>query len=325
MARAKGWDDASGHLWSGAVGCVIGVRLFEQGHDVTLIARGENYRALKLNGARLESPSGTVTQEIPVVDDLSLIDFAPSDVVVLSVKSQDTNDVLRDLSARCHPSTAIVCAQNGIENERRALRHFANVYGMYVMCQAIHLSPGIVRIPTSPVSAILDVGRWPVEVDQLSTDLAKSLRDAAFDSVAREDIGRWKWGKLIRNLGNAVEAICGSETRGGELIERAMQEGEDVLTAAGIEFVSASENLARRQGILEIVGYEFGGGSSWQSLVRQTGSVESDYLSGEIVLQGRLCSVPTPVNEVLQRLANQMARERAAPGRWSELEILEHL
>jgi 2-dehydropantoate 2-reductase len=307
---------------AGAVGSLIGVRLFEQGHDVTLIARGANYRALNSDGVRLETPGGTATVKIPVVEDPSALEFQPSDVVILSMKSQDTTEALRRLAFQCHPSTSIVCAQNGVENERVALRLFENVYGMYVMCQAIQVTPGIVKIPTTPISAILDLGRWPVGTDKLTSDLVGALNGATFDSIARDDIARWKWGKLLRNLGNVVEAICGFETRGGELSRRATQEGIDVLHAAGIEFVSGSENVARREGILEIAGPEFGGGSSWQSLVRRTGSVETDYLTGEIVLQGRLFGVPTPVSELLQRLANEMARERLAPGRWGESEIL---
>jgi 2-dehydropantoate 2-reductase len=307
---------------AGAVGCVIGVRLHEQGHDVTLIARGENYRALKFRGASLETPSDTVRANVQVVDDPSLIDYQLSDIVILSMKSQDTSGALVQLASLCDQRTAIVCAQNGVENERLALRHFQNVYGMYVMCQAFHLIPGVVSIPSEPISAILDVGRWPAGNDRVSIDLASALNDATFDSVARDDIGRWKWGKLIRNLGNAVEAICGSETRGGELVGRVVQEGVDVLNAASINFVSAEENLARREGVLSIVGHEFGGGSSWQSLARRTGSVETDFLTGEIVLQGRLHGFPTPVNELLQRLADEMARVRLVPGHWSESEIL---
>jgi 2-dehydropantoate 2-reductase len=57
-----------------------------------------------------------------------------------------------------------------------------------------------------------------------------------------------------------------------------------------------------------------GGGSTWQSLTRSLGSVETDYLTGEIVLQGRLASVPTPVNALLQELANDKARRREPPG-----------
>ena len=42
--------------------------------------------------------------------------------------------------------------------------------------------------------------------------------------------------------------------------------------------------------------------------------MEADHLNGEVVLLGRLHGVPTPVNELLQRTANRMARNREAPG-----------
>jgi len=65
-----------------------------------------------------------------------------------------------------------------------------------------------------------------------------------------------------------------------------------------------------------------GGGSSWQSLTRAAGSIEADYLNGEIVLLGRLHGVATPANAVVQRIANRMARERVAPGAMAEAEVL---
>lgn len=57
-----------------------------------------------------------------------------------------------------------------------------------------------------------------------------------------------------------------------------------------------------------------GGGSSWQSLQRATGKIESDYLNGEVVLLGREHGIPTPVNELLQSLAHEAARTRVPPG-----------
>ncbi len=46
----------------------------------------------------------------------------------------------------------------------------------------------------------------------------------------------------------------------------------------------------------EIAGVPRPGGSSWQSLAKGSGTIEADYLNGEIVLLGRLHGVPTPVN-----------------------------
>jgi 2-dehydropantoate 2-reductase len=64
----------------------------------------------------------------------------------------------------------------------------------------------------------------------------------------------------------------------------------------------------------QIPGAPRGGGSSWQSLARGTGSIETDYLSGEISLLGRTHGVRTPVNALMQRLSAQFAAEKLAPG-----------
>ena len=67
------------------------------------------------------------------------------------------------------------------------------------------------------------------------------------------------------------------------------------------------------------------GGSSWQSLARGTGRIETDYLAGEIVRLGRLHGVATPVNELLQVLARGAAVSGAAPGAVSETAVLDAL
>lgn len=127
----------------------------------------------------------------------------------------------------------------------------------------------------------------------------------------------WKYAKLLQNLGNAVEVVCGSEVRAPELVEALRVEGAAVLDAAGIAYVSSTD-LAARASTLNDGDTDAwagrAGGSSWQSVVRRTGSIETDYLNGEIVLLGRLYGVPTPVNRVIQRLAVRAARDGLQPG-----------
>ena len=73
----------------------------------------------------------------------------------------------------------------------------------------------------------------------------------------------------------------------------------------------------------------FAGGGRRQPLQelvhRGTGSIEADYLNGEIVLLGRLHDVPTPVNQVLQRLATSAAREGRRPGTLPLAELIQML
>jgi 2-dehydropantoate 2-reductase len=255
------------------------------------------------------------------VRDASALDLAPEDTVFLTIKSNDTRDVIDDLERVAPPQIAVVCAQNGVENERLALRKFPHVYGLCVMCPATHLEPGVVRAGSSPVTGLMDLGRWPQGIDERAEGLASILRASTYESVAREDIARWKWGKLLMNLGNAVQAVCGTDRPAKELTRRVREEGIAVLRAAQIDYVDREEDEARRGNLLT-VDRSRGGGSSWQSLERATGSIETDYLTGEVVLRGRLHGVATPTNALLQRLANQLARERRPPGAWSEAEVL---
>ncbi len=302
---------------AGAIGGAIGGRLAEHGHDVVLVARGAHREALAGRGLELRSPDGTVTLAIPTVESPERLDLDDDDVVVLAVKSQDTAAALDALTAAASPAVAIVCAQNGVANERAALRRFANTYAMCVMLPAVHLEPGVVVAHGAPLTGILDLGRYPSGADAVAERVADDLSGSGFSSRAEPAVMRFKYQKLLMNLANAFQAACGDDPDWGDLYARARAEAIACYEAAGIDYASDEEDRERRGELMRLQpvdGQRHRGGSSWQSLARGSGSVEADYLNGEIVLLGRLHDVPTPVNALAQRIANRMARERAAPG-----------
>jgi 2-dehydropantoate 2-reductase len=89
------------------------------------------------------------------------------------------------------------------------------------------------------------------------------------------------------------------------------------FAAAGIDVAGWDEVKSRRANGLRYVAIEGNprhGGSSWQSVVRGAGDIETDYLNGEIVLLGRLHGVPTPAHGVMQWLGNELARRKLPPG-----------
>jgi len=311
---------------AGAIGGSVGARLFQSGFDVTLVARGDHGRALR-SGLVLEAPDETVTLRIPVVEDPAQVSWEGEadgePVVLLAVKGQSTDGALEQLVA-APPNVPVVCLQNGVENERRVLRHFPNTYGVCVMCPASQLQPGVVQLHSAPVSGLLDLGRFPSGVDSAGQAIADAIDVTAFQSVARPDIMRWKYRKLLMNLANAVEALAGPEGRFSALAREAQREGKAALAAAGIDVASAEEDRERRGDSLQMAATSSGewrGGSSWQSLARGAGSIEVDFLNGEIVQLRALHAVPTPVNALLQRLASRAAVEGAAPGSWSIEEL----
>jgi 2-dehydropantoate 2-reductase len=310
---------------AGGIGGVIGGRLAEHGYGVVLIGRGAQYAAIRETGLRVEAADHTVTLRIPIVKHPNEIQWTAEDVVLLAMKTQDTVPALADLAAVAPPDIPVVSAQNGVENERSALRLFANVYGICVMCPTNYVTPGVVQAWSSPISGMLDIGRYPAGSDSTTEAVAAAFRASTFASEPRPDIMRWKYGKLLMNLGNAAGAICGSEESSREITRLARREGVACLDAAGIAYVGREEEAARRGDLLQIgpvAGHTRQGGSSWQSLQRRTRSIEVDYLNGEIVLLGRLHGVATPVNALLQDLANRHAREGKPPGTMSPEEVM---
>jgi 2-dehydropantoate 2-reductase len=305
---------------AGAIGGVIGGRLAEHGHEVVLIARGAHGRALREQGLRLESPEGTVTLAIPCVEHPGELEVGADDLVLLAMKTQDTDAALDELAGAVRGAPpAIACAQNGVENERLALRRFPEVYAVCVMCPATHLEPGVVQASSSPVTGILDVGRVPFGGDgseERAAAIAEAFESATFVSVARDDIMRWKYSKLLMNLGNVVQAAFAPSEAANELSRRARHEGRACLEAAGIDVASAAEDRERRGDLLQlrpVAGSERSGGSTWQSLARGAPRLETDYLNGEIVLLGRRRGLDTPINEALQQLGRRLVAEGVGP------------
>jgi 2-dehydropantoate 2-reductase len=308
---------------AGAVGGVVGGRLAQHGHDVVLVARGAHGAAIAADGLLLRSPDDEVRLPVPVVEHASELELTDDDVVLLAVKGQDTRAALAAL-ADGPPDLAIACLQNGVENERLVLRRTPRTYGIPVMLPATHLDPGVVDASSAPVTGILDVGRYPHGVDDTAVALSAALAASTFSSEPTPSVMRFKWSKLLMNLGNAIEAACGPIGRQSALYAAARAEGDAVIAAAGIDAASAEEDAARRGDLLQmrrIAGERRGGGSSWQSLARGTGTIEADLLNGEVVLQGRLHGVPTPVNALLQRVANQLAAAGAPPGSMTTEEL----
>ncbi len=310
---------------AGAIGGTIGARLAMQGEDVLLIARGNHLAAIRENGLRYRAPDTDETLKLPAAGHPAEIDFGPDDVVVLTMKSQHTDGALSDLAAAAPADIPVVCCQNGVANEFLAARRFRNVYAQVVWLPATHLEPGEVLHHATGIGGFLDAGRFPTGIDTTIQTYCNALTAAGFSANADPEPLRWKYAKLLQNLGNSLQAVCDAGRDAADLMRLLRNEALACYAAAGIDAANRDETKSRfgegmKQG--EIEGASRGGGSSWQSLQRGTGDIEADYLNGEICLLGKLHGVPTPANEVLRTLANRVAREKLPPGQFSLAEVM---
>ncbi|TIU70552.1 MAG: ketopantoate reductase family protein, partial [Mesorhizobium sp.] len=286
----------------GAIGGAIAAQLSFFGHTVLGIARGRQLDAIRASGLSLSTPQGTRTARFPVYADPAEISFEPDDVVLLTMKTPDTLGALQRLNAAGLATQPVFCFQNGVANEALALRFFANVYGATVMLPADYDTPGEVGTYFAPKIGAFDIGRYPSGTDDAVEKLCGVLSTSGFIVEARDNVMDSKYRKLLANLRNIIDAALGDTELQRKWYARALAEAEAVLTAAGIAWDKTDAMDRQELTITAIPGRTRVGSSTLQSIVRGTGSLETDFLNGEIVLLGRLHGMATPVNAALCRL-----------------------
>jgi 2-dehydropantoate 2-reductase len=191
-----------------------------------------------------------------------------------------------------------------------------------VWMPATRLEPGEVIVRATPVAGVLHLGRVPASTtardSQLLQRVAADWTAAGFDIRLPADVMPWKYRKLISNLGNVFEALTASTREVGDLVEAAEAEARAIFDAAGIRYTDDAEEAATRATgftVQPVPGVDgMLGGSTWQSLTRGTGDIETDYLNGEIVLLAHRIGTTAPINSRLARLGRRAAVTGARPG-----------
>ncbi len=301
----------------GAVGGTVAAALALAGQEVVGIARGRQLAAVRAGGLKLRTPEGDRVAHFACAGAPAEVEFRADDLIVLAMKTQDTAQALADLRAAGVSEQAIFCAQNGVENERLAARLFPNVHAICVMLPAEFLTPGEVAAFGVPKHGIFDIGRYPGGIDAADEILAEALEEAGIAAFTLPDAIQSKYGKLLMNLGNIVDAAFGRGAEAAPIRARLRAEGEAVLAAAGIAWRDVGQADPRREALMrtgEVPGAARVGSSTAQSLARGTGSVETDFLNGEIALLARLHGAEAPANAWMTGLAARLAREGLAPG-----------
>ncbi len=294
---------------AGAIGGVVGAELHRIGEDVALVARGEHGAAIRRDGLTFVDPAGRRALPIPAVGSVAELELHDGDVVVLAVKAQHTAGLLEQLAVVAPPGVRIVCAQNGVDNERQAARFFGEVIGASVTLLATHLEPGVVMAHSDPVLGTLQLGRYPAGTDGVA-EVADVLGRTRIRVDVLPDVMAFKNAKLRVNLANALEVICTEAGDRAPLVERLLAEASAAFEAAGMPVPGPGVATPVPEPVDAATPRT--GGSTRQSVQRAAGSVETDYLNGEIVLLGRLHGIPTPANELLQQLARQVIAGRLA-------------
>ncbi|MFI5954282.1 ketopantoate reductase family protein [Cryptosporangium sp. NPDC051539] len=308
-------------IGAGAIGAPIAAQLRTAGIGVVLVARGAHRTAISTDGLRYVRPDGEHRVRLPVAGSAAEVDLTVGDVLVLTTKTQDTEAVLAEWSWRpvtggttAAESLPLISLQNGLENERAALRRFARTSGAAVQMPSSYLRPGEVVAPGDPVVGAFFLGGYPDGLDPDAEVWATDLRRSGFAVRLVEDLPRWKAGKLLNNVLNPLDALYAGHELFDDVAAALRAEARRALEAAGLDPADLSADSDMRVRLADDLLDQYGGSSTRQSLGKRAGATEADFLNGEIVLLGRLHGIPTPLNAAMQAAVAKAARDGVAPG-----------
>ncbi|MGH2429048.1 MAG: 2-dehydropantoate 2-reductase [Candidatus Limnocylindria bacterium] len=301
---------------SGAVGGYFGARLASAGSDVQFVARGENLAVMRERGLDVESVFGDMHLDpaaFGVTDDPASI--GPSDMVLFTVKSYDTDAAAASLAPLLHARTGVISLQNGIDNEERIAGRIGaeHILGGAAFLFAHRAGPGHIRHTGGPARIVFGEmdGR---RSERIEAFLAECGRARIAADVA-PDIQVALWSKFVFLCAQAGLTAATREPIGviretpdtAALFRRVM---EEIVSLGRAEGVALPDDLVERQ--LEFAAsLEPNGRSSMYDDMVAGRPMELEALLGEVVRRGAQAGVATPVSETLYAVLLPTARDPA--------------
>ncbi len=289
---------------AGAVGCYYGGMLARAGAPVTLIGRARHVDAMQ--GAGLVLEMGGTREQVAVAAATDVAAVAGARIVLVCVKSGDTESSARAMAPHLDRDAIVVSLQNGVDNARRMRPLLAAPVlscVVYVGCEMAgpghvrHMGRGELVIGGEPGA---DAGAGAARA------VAALFVRAGVPCTVSADIDADLWGKLIVNCAyNPLSALTrlpyGPMTASPwsrEVMPQVVAEAIAVAHADGVRL--ATEGLLER--VLALGSSMPGQISSTAQDVGQGKATEIDALNGYVARRGEALGVPTPVNRTLHAL-----------------------
>jgi len=285
----------------GAVGMLFGASLIRSKEEVHFLDHNpKRAQRLKKDGIKIGGISSVHHSDIDVTTQPD--DIGVSDLVIICVKSYDTEEAIKNTEPLIGDNTQVLTLQNGVGNvqiledvigEDRVIGGVTN-QGANVTewGHVIHAGRGDTVI-----------GKKDKKVLGPIREVAKVLNKAGFSTKISRDINSIIWSKLIINVGiNALTAI--TRLNNGRLLEfdgtkevmkRTVSEAVKVAKRKRIKLIY-DDPIQKVEFVCKATAKNV---SSMLQDVLRSKRTEIDFINGAIVRQGSNYNIPTPANEIL--------------------------
>jgi 2-dehydropantoate 2-reductase len=281
---------------AGATGGFFGMRLAQEGRDVTFLVRQARAGALREHGLRVTG-LGRDDVIFPQLVTAQAIETS-YDVILLAVKATALAQAIDDLAPAVGPDTVIAPFLNGMDhmrvlNERFGPRHVLG--GVVKVATEVAADGTIVQL--APLAEIT-IGEQGGELSARIADVAKLLSGAGFTVEVSAGITAAMWSKwvFIASIGALTCLMRGTvgeivaEPGGAELGPAILEEAAAIAAAAGYP-VPPGDREATRKILTEP------GSPTTSSMYRdlQAGhGTEVEHILGDLTSRARTFGLDTP-------------------------------
>jgi len=287
---------------AGGVGGYFGAKLALAGHDVAFLARGRHLAAIRERGLVVQSASGDIRLENPVVSD-DPRSLGRVDVVLFAVKLWDTEVAAETIKPLIAGGGAVIPFQNGVDAIERvgAVLGKAQVMGGVAYIAATIAEPGVIR--HTGQMARLRFGPVLPEQQSAARDFHQACIGAGIDAELVADIHRAIWEKFVflaamSGVTSATRQPIGAIRSDPDLsacLEDAMREAWAVGRARGVAL--ADDFIAQQMTFAQGLPAEMK--SSMLNDLIAGNRLEAPWLSGAVARMAKQAGIAAPVNATL--------------------------
>jgi len=306
----------------GALGSAFAGFLKKAGFEVYAVGRKRLIEPIKKSGLKITGIWGEhqvdLKEVYETVEELPLKDF---DLVILTVKSYDTEKALEDLKKVSFKY--LLLAQNGYGNYEKTVEVFGKekvILGRVIFGAEIP-SPGEVKITVIADDVVIGNPDGAIKEKELQK-VANILNSAGIPIRYSPDVYKYLWDKILYNsalnpLGALLETNYGTlaelpETR--HIMNQIIDEIFAVCKAKGIELFHKSPEEYKKLFYEKLIPPTAEHYPSMYWDIKAGKRTEIEALNGAIVRLGREVSVPTPVNETITNLIKAKEKLKSPKG-----------
>ena len=310
-------------LGAGAIGSVFGGLLARAGHRVTLIGRQPHMQAIVDSGLLIDGIWGEhrVKNLVCYTSVAQMPEHERSDceLALVTVKSYDTDELLRKCVSLFPQGLTFVSLQNGLGNIECITRYagLSRVIGGRVIFGVVFVENGHVRVTVVADKTALGVPASGTADRTLAESLAHMFSQAGIGCVVTDSIEQLLWGKMLYNCAlNSLATIL--NTHYGSLIETGMQDAMlriveeifDVASLCGVELPYANPRDYVRVLFGELIPRTYNHLPSMLQDINRGKKTEIDSLNGYIVKLAQKHNVQVPCNSIVAAMVQALETVR---------------